>query len=164
VARRHLKVRCQRKDFLEKESRRIANACDAVAAEDIDMRGMARAFRFGKSVADDGWGMFRVMLRRKLEGQGKRLVAIGKMFPSSKTCSHCGAVKDSLGLSERVYVCGSCGHEQDRDVNAALNIRGEGLRMSGLPDEKSRRTCGVSPDADPAGPRRLEREAPASDA
>jgi putative transposase len=125
---------------------------------------MARAFGFGKSVADDGWGMFRGMLRRKLERQGKRLVVIGGMFPSSRTCSRRGAVKDALGLSGRVFVCGSRGRGQDRDVNAALNIRREGLRMPGLPGEKDRRACGVSPDADPAGPRRLEREAPASDA
>jgi putative transposase len=66
VARRHLKVRNQRRDFLEKESRRIANALDVVIIEDINMHGMAQALRFGKSVSDNGWGMFINMLRRKL--------------------------------------------------------------------------------------------------
>jgi putative transposase len=89
---------------------------------------------------------------------------IGRFHPSSKTCSRCGAVKDALGLSERLNVCDTCGHTQDRGVNAVMNIRAEGLRLLGISREKNRRTCGVSPDVDLAGPRRLEREAPASDA
>ncbi|MDR1081010.1 MAG: transposase, partial [Deltaproteobacteria bacterium] len=74
VAKCHLKERNQRKDFLEKESGRTANAFDAVIAEDIGMHGMAQALRFGRSVADNGWGMFVNMLRRKLEERGKRFV------------------------------------------------------------------------------------------
>ncbi|MDR1081261.1 MAG: transposase, partial [Deltaproteobacteria bacterium] len=154
VARSHLKVSNRRKDFLEKESRRIANASDAAVIEDIDMHGTAQAPSFGKSVADDGFGMFRNMLGRKPEEQGRKLVVIDRFHPSSKTCSSCGAVKDALGLSERVCMCDSRGHSRDRDVNAALNIRAEGLRLLGIAREKNRRTCGVSPDADLACLRR----------
>jgi putative transposase len=104
--------------------------------------------------------MFVNMLRRKLEEQGRRFVVTDRFYPSSRTCSACGTVKTATGLSERVYVCEECGHARDRDMNAALNIRAEGLRILGLLIDKNRRTRGVSPDVDLAGLRRLGREAP----
>jgi putative transposase len=76
--------------------------------------------------------MFVNMLRRKLEEQGRRFVVTDRFYPSSRTCSACGTVKTATGLSERVYVCEECGHAQDRDMNAAVNIRAEGLRILGL--------------------------------
>ncbi len=128
VARMHEHVANQRKDFLHKRSRLIAKAYDAVCVEDLDMRGMAQALRFGKSVSDNGWGMFRQMLSYKLAEGGKRLVKVDKWFPSSKKCSACGRVKESLPMAERTYSC-DCGFECNRDVNAAINIRNEGVRQ-----------------------------------
>ena len=128
VARLHERIANQRKDFLHKQSRQIANACDAICIEDLNMKSMAQALNFGKSVSDNGWGMFTGMLDYKLSDQGKQLVKIDKWFPSSKTCSACGAVKDELPLSERTFRCG-CGYVCDRDMNAAINIRNEGLRL-----------------------------------
>jgi len=90
---------------------------------------MSQSLNFGKSVMDNGWGMFVRFLRYKLERQGKKLVVVDKMYPSSKTCSVCGRKKDHLALSERVYVC-ECGNIMDRDINAAINIRREGMRIS----------------------------------
>ena len=129
VARLHEHIANQRADFLHKQSRRIANAYDAVCVEDLNMRDMARALNFSKSVSDNGWGMFVNMLSYKLADQGKQLIKIDKWYPSSKTCSHCGKVKDDLPLSERVYHC-DCGFVCDRDINAAINIKHEGLRLS----------------------------------
>jgi putative transposase len=128
VARLHEHIANQRADFLHKQSRQIANAYDAVCVEDLDMKAMSQALRFGKSVSDNGWGMFVSMLSYKLAGQGKQLVKIDKWYPSSKTCSSCGSVKDELPLPERTYRCG-CGFVGDRDVNAAVNIKNEGLRL-----------------------------------
>lgn len=122
VAKLHEKVANQRKDFLHKESRKIANSYDLVCIEDLDMKGMSQALNLGKSVADNGWGMFTTFLKYKLEDLGKQLVKIDKWYPSSKTCSSCGAVKQQLKLSERIYKC-SCGLCIDRDVNAAINIK-----------------------------------------
>jgi putative transposase len=82
------------------------------------------------------------MLRRKFEEQGRRFVVIDRFYPSSKTCSACGALKPALGLAERVCVCDRCGHAQDRDLNAARNIRAEGLRILGPLIDKNRRTRG----------------------
>ena len=128
VALRHEKIRNQRKDYLHKLSRDLADRYDAIAVEDIDMQAMSRSLHFGKSVADNSFGAFRTMLAYKLEEQGKSFVKVGRFFPSSKMCSRCGNVKKELRLDERVYRC-SCGLCMDRDLNAAVNIREEGRRI-----------------------------------
>lgn len=128
VALRHEKIRNQRKDYLHKLSRDLADRYDVIAVEDIDMQAMSRSLHFGKSVADNSFGAFRTMLAYKLEEQGKSFVKVGRFFPSSKMCSRCGNVKKELRLDERVYRC-SCGLCMDRDLNAAVNIREEGRRI-----------------------------------
>lgn len=128
VAKCYEKTRNQRKDFHHKLSLKLAKEYDAAAVEDLDMKAMSQCLHFGKSVMDNGYGMFLNMLAYKLEDQGKRLVKIDRFYPSSKRCSKCGAVKESLSLSERIYTC-DCGNHIDRDVNAAINIREEGKRI-----------------------------------
>ena len=118
----------QRLDWLHQESRKIANKYDAVIVEDIDLRNMAQCLKLGKNVHDNGFGMFRTFLKYKLEEQGKQFVKIDKWFPSSKMCHCCGAIKEDLQLSDRWYVC-DCGYENDRDYNAAMNIRDCGTRL-----------------------------------
>lgn len=76
---------------------------------------------------DNGFGQFRTFLSYKLAERGKKLVTIDKWFPSSKLCRHCGYVNDTLKLSDRVWVCPSCGETILRDVNAAINIRNVGV-------------------------------------
>ena len=128
VALCHEKVRNQRKDYIHKLTREIADTYDAVGVEDIDMKSMSRCLHFGKSVMDNSYGMFRDILTYKLEEEGKKLVKIDRFFPSSKKCSVCGRVKKELKLSERIYRC-ECGNVMDRDKNAAINIREEARRM-----------------------------------
>ena len=81
------------------------------------------------SVGDNGWGMFLRMLEYKLIFLGKQFLKIDKWFPSSKTCSKCGNIKEELKLSEKSYKCECCRIEIDRDYNAALNIRDVGKEM-----------------------------------
>ena len=121
----------QRKDFLHKKSYQIANDYDAVCIEDLNMQGMAQCLKFGKSVGDNGWGMFTDFLSYKLERAGKKLVRIDKWYPSSKICSCCGKLKKDLKLEDRMYSC-TCGNQMNRDENAAINICREGLRISGV--------------------------------
>lgn len=121
----------QRKDFLHKRSTEIANRCDAVCVEDLDMKAMAnRGFGNGKATLDNGYGMFLAMLGYKLEDRGKKLLRVDRWYPSSQMCSCCGhkeaAVKD---IRVRHWVCPACGAEHDRDINAAKNIRAEGMRL-----------------------------------
>jgi putative transposase len=131
VAKLHEKVANQRKDFLHKQSRQIVNVYDCVCIEDLDMKAMSQALNFGKSVSDNGWGMFTAFLKYKLEEQGKRLQKVDKFFASSQTCSCCGYVnKEMKNLSIRAWDCPECGTHHDRDVNAAINIRNEGMRIA----------------------------------
>ncbi|MEH6934056.1 MULTISPECIES: RNA-guided endonuclease TnpB family protein [unclassified Bacillus (in: firmicutes)] len=130
VAKLHEKVANQRKNFLHHKSKELAINFDVVAIEDLNMKGISQSLNFGKSVADNGWGMFTSFLAYKLQEQGKQLVKIDKWFPSTKTCSNCGIVKD-ISLSERVYSC-ICGINLDRDYNSAINIKNEAIRLLAL--------------------------------
>ena len=76
-------------------------------------------------------GMFTDFLAYKMERAGKKLVRIDRWYPSSKTCSCCGNIKEDLQLSDRIYEC-ACGNRMDRDQNAAINICREGIRISGM--------------------------------
>lgn len=127
VAEIQEKVANQRKNFLHHKSKELVSAFDAVIIEDLDMKGMSQALKFGKSVADNGWGMFTSFLQYKLKEQGKQLVKINKWFPSTKTCSSCGSIQP-MPMNIRTYAC-SCGLNLDRDYNSALNIKKEGLRL-----------------------------------
>ncbi|MCK5757863.1 MAG: transposase, partial [Clostridiales bacterium] len=140
VAKLHEKVANQRKDFLHKLSRQIANAKDAVCIEDLNMKKMSQTLKFGKSVHDNGFGKFVSMLEYKLIEQGKEIIRVDKWFPSSKMCSNCKEVKKSLLLFERIYHCDNCGTILDRDLNASYNIRDEGKRM--LLKKQKHRTVG----------------------
>ena len=94
------------------------------------MKGMSQALNFGKSVADNGWGMFTSFLEYKLADMGKQLIKVDKFFASSQTCSVCGnKYEGTKDLSVREWDCPACGAHHDRDMNAAINIRNEGLRM-----------------------------------
>ena len=130
VAKLHEKVANQRKDFLHKQSRQIANAYDCVCIENLDMKAMSQALNFGKSVSDNGWGMFTAFLQYRLEEMGKRLIKVDKFFASSQICSVCGYKNsETKNLSIRAWDCPKCGTHHDRDINAAINIKNEGMRL-----------------------------------
>ena len=130
VAKLHEKIANQRKDFLHKQSRQITNAYDCVCIENLDMKAMAQSLNFGKSVSDNGWGMFTTFLKYKLEEQGKKLVKVDRFFASSQICNVCGYKNpETKNLSVRTWDCPKCGTHHDRDVNAAINIRNEGMRL-----------------------------------
>lgn len=131
VAKHHEKVANQRKDFLHKQSKQITNAYDCVCVEDLNMKAMSQALQFGKSISDNGWGMFVTFLKYKLEEQGKKLVKVDKFFASSQICSCCGYKNtETKNLSIRAWDCPKCGTHHDRDINAAINIRNEGMRIA----------------------------------
>ena len=125
------KITNQRLDYLHKKSYCLAEGYDAVCIETLNMHAMSRTLKFGKSVADDSFGNFRDMLDYKLYFRGKKLVKVDKWFASSQLCSNCGyknaQVKD---LRIREWKCPLCGTEHNRDINAAINIREEGKRIS----------------------------------
>lgn len=132
VATLYEKTSCQRKDYLHKLSSEIANQYDTVCVEDLDMKAMSnRGFGNGKATLDNSYGMLLNMLAYKLDERGGRLVKVSRWFPSSQMCSVCGAIHPEMkDLSIRTMRCG-CGSVMDRDLNAAVNILNEGLRMLG---------------------------------
>ena len=125
------KITNQRKDYLHKKSYHLAEEYDVVCIETLNMQAMGRMLGFGKSVSDNSFGKFRAMLGYKLYFRGKKLILIDKWYPSSQLCSHCGyknvQVKD---MTIRSWKCPECGTEHDRDINAAINIREEGKRIT----------------------------------
>jgi len=130
VAKLHEKVANQRKDFLHKQSRQISNVYDCVCIEDLDMKAMSQCLKFGKSVSDNGWGMFVRFLGYKLTDMGKRLVKVDKFFASSQICNGCGYKNtETKDITIREWDCPKCGTHHDRDVNAAINIKNEGIRI-----------------------------------
>lgn len=131
LARLYEKITNEKKDFLHKLSRKITNSYDAICIESLNMQAMSQALHFGKSVSDNSWGTFVNMLKYKLQEQGKKLIQVDKWYPSSKKCSACGRKKEKeeLKLSDRIYKCHVCGNVIDRDINAAINIKKEGIRM-----------------------------------
>ena len=95
---------------------------------------MAHGLRLGKSVHDNGWGMFVNMLEDKQNRLGLQLVNVDRFFPTSQLCSVCGIKNPAVrNLSVREWDCPSCGAHHDRDVNAAVNIDNEGLKLSLTP-------------------------------
>lgn len=117
----------QRRDFIHKESRRIANAWDAVCVRNDDLAELSQKSNFGSGMRE-GYGAFRECLRYKLERQGKALIEVDRYTPTSRTCSACGMVlDDAVSCKKRLWTCPKCGTVHDREVNAAKNIKAEGL-------------------------------------
>lgn len=132
IAKIHRHIANQRKDFLHKKSTEIANQYTCVCVESLNMRSMAnKGFANGKATLDNGYGMFLNFLEYKLKDRGGYLVKVDKWFPSSQMCHWCGYIGPNLkDLSIRKWNCPHCGHQGiDRDYNAALNIKFEGLRI-----------------------------------
>ena len=130
IAKLYAKTKHQRNDALHQISRKLVNQYDIIGIEALNMKGMAQSLNFGKSVSDKGWGMFTAMLAYKAEKEGKRVIKVDHFFPSSQNCSHCGTVSPiTKDLSVREWTCPVCGHHHNRDVNAAVNIKNEAVRI-----------------------------------
>ena len=112
----------QRRDFHHKLSRRLVEENQFIGMEDLNVRGMMANHHLAKSIGDAGWSAFAEMLEYKGEWYGCQVVKIDRWYPSSRTCSECGKLLESLPLSVREWQCPECGCEHDRDVNAAINI------------------------------------------
>ena len=127
----HRKITNQRKDNLHKISTVIAKQYDVVCVEDINMKSLAnKSFGNGKSTLDNGYGMFLNLLKYKLERNNKYFVKIDKWYPSSQICHCCGyRNKEVKNLAIRKWECPSCHTLLDRDDNAAINIKVEGIRI-----------------------------------
>jgi putative transposase len=128
VARLHQRIADTRKDFLHKLSAQLVRENQAIALEDLAVSNMVKNRKLSRVISEQGWRDFRTMLEYKCEWYGRELLVVDRFFPSSKTCSCCGA-KAELTLKDRVWSC-ACGATHDRDVNAAKNILAAGQVVS----------------------------------
>jgi len=131
IAKINRKITRQKEHYYHEITNSILNDNQVIAMESLNVKGMIKNHNLAKSISDASWGMLTQMLEYKSNWYGRDLIMINKWFPSSKTCSGCGNIKETLLLSERTYNCQSCGLSMDRDLNASLNILKEGFRISG---------------------------------
>jgi len=145
----HAKIADLRRDHQHQLTSAAVAGAAIIAIEDLCVKGMARGMgrrAFRRSVGDAGLGEIRRQLAYKARWRGCVLVAVDRFYPSSKTCSACGEIHRGLKLSDRHWTCESCGTEHDRDINAAINIRREGLRLLAEgtgPEGRTRRSRGT---------------------
>ncbi|GAB4236785.1 MAG: RNA-guided endonuclease TnpB family protein [Stanieria sp.] len=129
VAKVHNKISLAREDFHHKLSRRLVDENQVIVVENLAVRNMVRNHQLSKAISQVGWGQFLTMLKYKAENEGKVYLEVDRFFASSKTCNNCLYQVSDLPLELRFWDCPSCGTHHDRDINAAKNIRDEGLRI-----------------------------------
>ena len=129
VSKLHKKVKNQRNDYQHKVSRELVNKYNIICLETLKVKNMVKNRRLSKRISDVSWNSFVSKLEYKVAENQGYLVKIDRFYPSSKTCSNCGCIKESLKLSERTYKCNECGFEIDRDLNASINILNVGLKQ-----------------------------------
>ena len=142
VAKTHLKVERQRRDFHFKVAKRYAESASVICVEDLNVQGMARNHHLAKSISDAGWAQFLTILESKAESAGSQVVRVPAYWTSQK-CSACGEIVPK-SLSVRTHVCSHCGYAADRDHNAAQNILQAGLEKIRLGQSRQELTYEIA--------------------
>ncbi|KKM96524.1 hypothetical protein LCGC14_1177200 [marine sediment metagenome] len=123
LQQRHYRAACIRSDAIHKATAAITKGVGRIVLEDLNIEGLLQNHRIAKALGDAALGELHRQIIYKAEQRGVEIVVADRFYPSSKTCSGCGAVKDVLTLGERIYICEACGLEIDRDLNAAINLK-----------------------------------------
>lgn len=145
VAKLHKKITNSRVDNLHKVSTELVKKYDTIFLEDLNIKGMIKNHKLSKHISDASWSKFITMLEYKANWNDKKVVKIGRFFPSSKTCNSCGYVNQHLKLDIREWTCPSCNTKLDRDLNASKNILKEGIKNISLGTNDYRRGDEIRP-------------------
>jgi len=130
LARIYEKITNQRNDFLHKLSTRLIKENQIICLEDLSVKDMLKNHKLAKAINDVSWYEFTRQLQYKADWYNRIIQKIDRYFPSSQLCSDCGYKNEEVkDLSIREWICPNCSEIHNRDVNAAINIRNEGLRL-----------------------------------
>lgn len=130
IGRLHKQVRDIRNDVLHKLTTTVARQYELVAVEDLNVAGLLKNHKLAQALSDAALGKLKLLLTSKVQAIGGVVIEVDRFFASSKICSRCKHKRAELSLSERIFSCETCGLSLDRDLNAALNILEEGLRIA----------------------------------
>ena len=130
LAKAFEKITNQKEQYIHNVVNELLTYYDTVFMEDLNVKGMLKNHKLAKAIQEIGFYKFKSILTDKAFNNGKRVILIDRFYPSSKTCSVCGYINKELKLSDRQWVCPDCGEIIERDYNAALNIRDEGIRLN----------------------------------
>lgn len=150
LARVHEKIANQRKDAIHKATTDAVRESQAIAVEDLNVRGMERNHHLAKLVADASMSEMIRQFAYKCQWYGRAFTKVDRWFPSTQVCGNCGEMTGPKGKSElsvREWTCPSCGATHDRDFNAARNIAVKGAEILGIPwDARECKACGEGKD------------------
>lgn len=125
----HEKLSNKRKDYLHKITTKLIKENDIICIENLNIKGMTKNHHLAKAIQDASFGTLVNMLKYKALWHNRQIIEIGRFYPSSKICHSCGHKMNYMGLEIRKWTCPVCGKHHDRDVNAAINIMNEGLKI-----------------------------------
>ena len=129
LAKFHEKIHNIKENYLHYISNQLLNENQVIVIEDLNVSGMLKNHKLAKSIQELSLNRFKQLLTYKTDWYGRDLIEIDRFYPSSKTCSCCGYKKTDLTLKDRKWVCPICLSKHNRDYNAAINIRNEGIRL-----------------------------------
>ena len=132
IAKAFERLTNQKDAYIHSVVNALLSLYDLVCIEDLNVQGMVKNHKLAKAIQEVGFYKFKQILLDKASVNGKQVVLVDRFYPSSKTCHKCGYVKKDLTLSDREWVCPICGEHLERDINAAINILIEGLRIIGV--------------------------------
>jgi putative transposase len=122
LSRQHARIRDRRRHYLHQVSNQLVKNHARLVLEDLNITGMTSNRKLSRAISDAAWGELARQITYKQAWRGGQVVLADRWFPSSKTCSLCGARRKDLTLKERTFECRECGHVMDRDLNAAVNL------------------------------------------
>ena len=150
VAKVHAKIKDARRDFTHKLTTQLVRENQLIAFENLAVKNLVKNHKLALAISDANWGEIVRQVEYKSQWYGREAVSIDRWFPSSKLCSSCSNVVESLPLTVREWTCPTCNACHDRDENASKNILAAGLAVSVCgatvrPEESKSRRAGAKP-------------------